>query len=75
MLIIRQALFPTECEDVISIFREYVNSPTVSLSFQEYEAEFAALPGKYADPEGSLLLAREGDTVLGCAAWMNQRAK
>lgn len=68
MLIIRQALFPTEREDVISIFREYVSSPTVSLGFQEYEAEFAGLPGKYAAPEGRLLLAYEGGTVLGCAA-------
>ena len=68
MLIIRQALFPTEQDDVVSIFREYVNSPTVNLGFQEYEAEFAGLPGNYAPPEGRLLLAREGDTVLGCAA-------
>lgn len=68
MLIIRQALFPTERDDVVSIFREYVSSPTVSLGFQDYEAEFAGLPGKYAAPEGYLLLAREGDTVLGCAA-------
>ncbi len=68
MLIIRQALFPTERDDVVSIFREYVNSPTVNLGFQEYEAEFAGLPGNYAPPEGRLLLAREGDTVLGCAA-------
>src|SRR5690554_220114 len=68
MLIIRQALFPIERDDVVSIFREYVNSPTVNLGFQEYEAEFAGLPGNYAPPEGRLLLAREGDTVLGCAA-------
>jgi len=68
MFIIRQAHFPTERDDTISIFREYVGSATVSLGFQEYEAEFAVLPGKYAAPEGRLLLAREGDTVLGCAA-------
>jgi ribosomal protein S18 acetylase RimI-like enzyme len=68
MLIIRQALFPTEQDDVVSIFREYVSSPSVSLDFQEYETEFAGLPGKYAAPEGRLLLARQGDTVLGCAA-------
>ena len=68
MLIIRQALFPTEREEVISIFREYVSSPTVNLGFQDYEAEFAGLPGKYEAPQGRLLLAREGDTVLGCAA-------
>lgn len=68
MITIRQALFPTEFEDVVSIFREYVNSPTISLDFQEYEAEFAGLPGKYAAPQGRLLLALEGGAVLGCAA-------
>lgn len=68
MLTIRQALFPTDRDDVISIFREYVASPTVNLGFQEYEVEFAGLPGKYVAPEGRLLLAREGDMVLGCAA-------
>lgn len=68
MLTIRQALFPAEKDEVISIFREYVSSPTVSLDFQEYETEFAELPGKYAAPEGRLLLARDADTVLGCAA-------
>ncbi|MDP2680975.1 MAG: GNAT family N-acetyltransferase [Rhodoferax sp.] len=68
MLIIRQALFPAEQDDVVSIFREYVSCPTVSLNFQEYETKFAGLPGKYAAPEGRLLLARHGDTVLGCAA-------
>lgn len=68
MLTIRQAVFPTDLQEVISIFREYVSSPTVSLDFQEYEAEFADLPGKYAAPEGRLLLAREAGAVLGCAA-------
>lgn len=68
MLIIRQALFPTEREDVISIFREYVSTPVVNLDFQGYEAEFAELPGKYAAPEGRLLLAREEGAVMGCAA-------
>lgn len=64
---IRQAVFPSDLQDVVSIFREYVSSPTVSLDFQEYEAEFAELPGKYAAPEGRLLLAHEAGAVLGCA--------
>ncbi|NLC36429.1 MAG: GNAT family N-acetyltransferase [Alcaligenaceae bacterium] len=68
MFIIRQALFPADRDDVISIFREYVNSPTANLGFQDYETEFAGLPGKYAAPEGRLLLACEGGAVLGCAA-------
>ncbi|HEY8906377.1 MAG TPA: GNAT family N-acetyltransferase [Rhodoferax sp.] len=68
MLIVRQAAFPMDQDAVVSIFREYVTSPSVSLDFQEYETEFAGLPGKYAAPEGRLLLACEGDTVLGCVA-------
>jgi len=45
-----------------------VSNPTFSLDFQEDETEFAGLPGKCAGPEGRHLLARHGDTVLGCAA-------
>lgn len=62
------ARFPADAHDVISIFREYVASPTVSLAFQEYETEFANLPGKYAEPDGCILLARLAGAVVGCAA-------
>lgn len=65
---IRYAQFPTDLEAVVDIFREYVNSPTVDLGFQDYEQEFAALPGAYAPPDGCLLLAWQSDAVLGCAA-------
>lgn len=68
MIIIREALFPADLDAVVSIFREYVSSPTVNLGFQAYETEFAGLPGKYAAPEGRLLLACENYAVLGCAA-------
>lgn len=68
MPVIKQALFPNDRDVVVSIFREYVSSPVANLDFQEYEAEFAGLPGKYAPPQGRLLLARECGTVLGCAA-------
>ena len=54
---IKPAIFPEDLERVITIFREYVASPSVNLDFQDYESEFAALPGKYAAPEGRLLLA------------------
>jgi ribosomal protein S18 acetylase RimI-like enzyme len=62
------ARFPADAHDVISIFREYVASPTVSLAFQEYETEFANLPGKYAEPDGCILLAHLAGAVVGCAA-------
>lgn len=65
---IKPAKFPDDLERVVAIFREYIASPTVDLGFQDYEAEFAALPGKYAAPEGRLLLAWKGQAVVGCAA-------
>lgn len=65
---IRRARFPEDLADVVSIFREYVASPTVDLRFQEYESEFASLPGKYAEPDGRILLAVLHGAVTGCAA-------
>ena len=66
---IRPAQFPDDMAAVQAIFREYVASPSVSLDFQDYEAEFADLPGKYAAPRGQLLLAWKADAVVGCAAF------
>lgn len=68
MIEIKPANFPDDLEHVVAIFREYVASPSVSLDFQDYEPEFASLPGKYATPEGRLLLAWKDETVVGCAA-------
>ena len=65
---IRPATFPGDLPEVIAIFREYVKSPTANLDFQDYEHEFAGLPGKYAEPDGCILLAVVEDHVVGCAA-------
>jgi GNAT superfamily N-acetyltransferase len=51
---------------VLDIWREFVASPSVSLDFQNYQAEFADLPGEYAAPEGRLLLADGGGAIDGC---------
>lgn len=65
---IRPACFPDDYAELVAIFREYVDSPSVSLDFQGYEAGFAALPGKYATPRRCLLLARQQGAVVGCTA-------
>ncbi|MFO0833611.1 MAG: GNAT family N-acetyltransferase [Phycisphaerales bacterium] len=39
-----------------------------SLEYQGFSQEIATLPGKYAPPRGSILIARERDEFLGCVA-------
>jgi ribosomal protein S18 acetylase RimI-like enzyme len=51
-----------------AIFREYAQGLGVDLCFQNFEAELAALPGEYAPPQGSLLLALVDGEVAGCGA-------
>nr|WP_280855203.1 GNAT family N-acetyltransferase [Pararoseomonas indoligenes] len=56
-------------DEVARLFRGYAEALGLDLSFQGFEAELTSLPGRYAPPEGALLLARAGDGApLGCAA-------
>ncbi len=54
---------------VVALFRAYAASLDVDLAYQNFEIEVATLPGKYAPPQGALLLARRHDGLaLGCVA-------
>jgi GNAT superfamily N-acetyltransferase len=69
MVEVRRAQFPFDAVALLDIWREYVASPNVSLDYQGNEAEFADLPGKYAPPEGCVLVAECDERLIGCIAF------
>jgi len=50
------------------LFREYADSLAFDLFFQDFEKELESLPGRYAVPEGCLLVAENKDSIVGCVA-------
>ncbi|UCF95748.1 MAG: GNAT family N-acetyltransferase [Desulfobacterales bacterium] len=50
------------------LFRQYADSLEFDLEFQGFRQELASLPGDYAPPAGSLLLAESSGNYVGCVA-------
>lgn len=66
-----QLVIPTSADDLAAtsgVFREYAISLGFDLCFQDFEGEIANLPGDYATPRGTLLLAHVDGAIAGCCA-------
>ena len=50
------------------LIEEYAEFLGFDLDFQDFAVEMAEFPGKYAPPEGCLLLAEEDGRIAGCIA-------
>ena len=59
---------PEFIPEVRLLFSEYADSLNVPLDFQNFDEELKSLPGDYAPPAGSLLLARSDQQFAGCVA-------
>ena len=57
---------PEQLVQVRQLFVDYARSLTVDLCFQNFDAELASLPGEYAAPGGTLLLALVDGLPAGC---------
>ena len=50
------------------LMREYAETLGVDLSYQNFDRELQSLPGEYAPPGGTLLLAIASEEAAGCVA-------
>lgn len=54
---------------LVTLLRDYETGIGISLDFQSFGAELAALPGAYVPPDGALLVARgDAGTLVGTVA-------
>ncbi|MGD9859987.1 MAG: N-acetyltransferase family protein [Marinobacterium sp.] len=64
-----RAVFPADLEDVLDLYREYIDNTSVDLSFQGNEKEFDQLAETYSDEESKIFLLKKDTKPVGCAAF------
>jgi len=63
-----QAATQEQIEAARELFKEYAAGLAIDMCFQSFDHELQTLPGKYATPDGRLLLAYADDELAGCIA-------
>lgn len=63
-----QVTGPNRLEELKQLFLDYNHSLNIDLAFQDFETELKTLPGKYAPPDGVLILALLNGQGAGCIA-------
>ena len=59
---------PAQFDTARNILNEYAAQLDVDLCFQNFDTELQDLPGEYAAPQGTLILATANGEVAGCCA-------
>jgi ribosomal protein S18 acetylase RimI-like enzyme len=69
MIDIREASTDAEIAMARALMGEYQAIPGIAECVVGFEEEMAGLPGRYAPPDGILLLAYRGNEAVGCGAF------
>ncbi len=68
MLNIIEVKSKEQLDEIQKLFREYEAWLGFDLQFQDFEKEVTSLPGKYAPPRGTILMALFNENIAGCIA-------
>jgi ribosomal protein S18 acetylase RimI-like enzyme len=68
MITVLRGETPGALDMIRRLIVEYAASLPVDVSHERIEDEMKKLPGDYASPRGTLLLAMDGEHPIGCAA-------
>jgi len=63
-----QATTEEQFDAARELFKEYAAGLAIDMCFQDFDRELKTLPGKYAPPDGRLLLAYAAEDLVGCIA-------
>ncbi|MGE5180082.1 MAG: GNAT family N-acetyltransferase [Bacteroidota bacterium] len=67
-LVVRTARTPEDFALARALFLEYAASLGFDLGFQGFDKEVESLPGLYAEPRGTILIAEADGEAIGCVA-------